>query len=160
VIAFPASWAAFAAQVEASAIGVWMRESANAYPAANLVHLLGLVMLLGAIGIADLRIAGAFRTLPLRPVVTALTPIGLVGLALLALSGPLLFAADATALVRSDVFARKLVLIGFALFNALLFRWQWRRGGDEPTGWMRAGAIASLLLWIMVAALGRLIAYR
>ena len=137
-----------------------MRESANAYPTANLVHLLGLVMLLGAIGIADLRVAGALRALPLRPTVKALTPIGLAGLMLLALSGPLLFAADAKALVGSDIFARKLVLIGFALFNAMLFRWQWRRGGDEPTGWMRAGAVVSLLLWITVAALGRLIAYR
>lgn len=136
-----------------------MRESANAYPAANLVHLLGLVMLLGAIGIVDLRVGGALRSLPLRPTVTALTPIGIVGLILLALSGPLLFAADATALVRSDIFWRKLVLIGLALLNALAFRWHWRRGG-EPGAWTRTAAIASLLLWIMVAALGRLIAYR
>lgn len=136
-----------------------MRESASAYPAANLVHLLGLVMLIGAIGIVDLRVAGALRALPLRPTVKALTPIGVAGLILLALSGPLMFAADATALVRSDIFWRKLVLIGFALLNALFFRWQWRRRG-EPSGWMRAGAIASLLIWITVAALGRLIAYR
>lgn len=136
-----------------------MRESANAYPVANVLHLLGLVMLLGAIGIVDLRIAGAFRILPLEATVRALTPVGIGGLAVLFLTGPLLFAADATALVRSDVFARKLVLIGFALLNALLFRWQWRKGGD-PTIVMRLGAVASLLLWIMVAVLGRLIAYR
>jgi hypothetical protein len=148
-----------AADVEASALGVWMRESADAYPVANLVHLLGLVMLLGAIGIADLRVAGAFRALPLRATVTALTPIGAGGLILLLLSGPLLFAADATALVRSDIFVRKLVLIGLALGNALLFRWSWRRGG-EPGPALRIGAIVSLLLWIGVAALGRLIAYR
>jgi hypothetical protein len=149
----------FARWAEASALGVWMRESANAYPAANILHLLGLVLLLGAIGIVDLRIAGALRALPLQATVRTLTPLGLAGLVLLALTGPLLFAADATALVRSDVFARKLVLIGFALLNALVFRWQWRRGG-EPTALMRAGAILFLLLWIMVAALGRLIAYR
>jgi hypothetical protein len=149
----------WAAGIESSAVGAWMRESAVAYPTANILHLLGLVLLLGAIGIVDLRIAGAFRTLPLQATVRALTPLGIAGLVLLALTGPLLFMADATALVRSDVFARKLVLIGFAFLNALLFRWQWRRGG-EPRAWMRLGAIVSLLLWIMVAVLGRLIAYR
>jgi hypothetical protein len=135
-----------------------MRESANAYPVANILHLFGLVGLLGAIGIVDLRVAGAFRALPLRETVKALTPVGLAGLALLFVTGPLLFAADATALARSDVFARKLMLIGIALVNALLFRRLWR--GGEPTAAIRAIAIASLLLWISVAALGRLIAYR
>lgn len=151
--------ATFAQWVETSSVGIWMRESANAYPAANLLHLLGLVMLLGAIGLVDLRIFGLFRSLPLRPVVTALTPVGLAGLALLAVTGPLLFAADATALVRSDIFMRKLLLIGLALSNAILFRWNWRRGG-EPSAWVRAGAMFSLLLWVIVASLGRLIAYR
>lgn len=150
--------AVFAGRIEASAIGVWMRESANAYPAANILHLLGLVMLLGAIGIVDLRFAGALRPLPPDATVRALTPIGLAGLGLLFATGPLLFAADATALVRSDVFARKLVLIGFALLNALLFRWYWR--GGKPTLMVRLVALVSLLLWISVAALGRLIAYR
>lgn len=136
-----------------------MRESSNAYPAANILHLFGLVMLLGAIGIVDLRVAGALRALPLPATVRTLTPVGVAGLALLFATGPLLFVADATALVRSDVFARKLVLIGIALVNALVFRWQWRHG-VEPTRIIRLGAIVSLLLWIMVAALGRLIAYR
>jgi hypothetical protein len=136
-----------------------MRESANAYPAANVLHLLGLVMLLGALGLADLRVAGAFRTLPLRPMIAALTPVGVAGFVILAITGPLLFAADATALVRSDVFRLKLLLILIALGNALIFRWQWRRGA-EPGLALRAGAIASLLLWLAVAALGRLIAYR
>ncbi len=136
-----------------------MRESANAYPAANILHLLGLVMLLGAIGIVDLRVLGRFRALPLRPLVAALSPVGVAGFVLLALTGPLLFAADATALARSDVFARKLVLIAIALANAAAFRWRWRRG-IEADGWSRAAAIGSLLLWLTVAALGRLIAYR
>lgn len=138
---------------------MWMRESANAYPAANVLHLLGLVMLLGAIGLADLRVAGAFRTLPLRPMIAALSPIGVAGFALLAITGPLLFAADATALVRSDLFRLKLLVILIALGNALIFRWQWRRDVELRLA-LRLGAIASLLLWLVVATLGRLIAYR
>jgi hypothetical protein len=149
---------AAARAIEASALGIWMRESANAYPAANVLHLLGLVMLVGAIGIVDLRIAGLFRALPLAATVRALTPVGIAGLLLLALTGPLLFAADASALVRSDVFRWKLALIAIALLNALLFRWRWR--GAEPDLALRAIAIASVLLWLTVATLGRMIAYR
>jgi hypothetical protein len=150
---------AAAARIEASGVGVWMRESANAYPVANVLHLLGLVMLVGAIGLVDLRIAGAFRPLPLPSFAAALTPIGVAGLILLAITGPLLFAADATALTRSEVFRWKLALMMLALANALLFRWRWRPEDDLGIGF-RIAAILSLLLWLMVAALGRLIAYR
>lgn len=153
-------WAALAARIEASSIGTSMRESALAYPVANLVHLLGLVMLVGAIGLVDLRVAGALTRLPLKPVVAALTPFGVTGLLLLAVSGPLLFAADAIALSRSDMFLRKLVLIAIALANALFFRWHWRRSGPRADAVAKISAIASVCLWIAVAALGRLIAYR
>ena len=151
--------AALAARIEASQIGTWMRESALAYPVANLVHLLGLVVLLGVIGLVDLRIAGAFSRLPLQPFVSALTPIGVTGLLLLAASGPLLFAADAVSLSKSDMLFRKLVLIAIALANALYFRWRWRKSGPKADTIAKISAIASICLWLAVAALGRLIAY-
>lgn len=134
-----------AAAIEASLIGGFARGSAWAYPAANLIHLLGLVLLLGGIGVVDLRIIGFFRMLPLDAVMRALTPIAIGGLAMLALSGPILFAADAAALARSDIFARKPALIGIALLNAAGFHWI-RRGrsgeGIDPVlaGRRHAGA--------------------
>lgn len=149
----------FAAMVEASALGGFARGSSWAYPLANLVHLLGLVLLVGSIGIIDLRLVGAFAALPLAPLMRALTPLGLGGLALMALSGPVLFAADASALARSATFGTKLVLIAIALANAVAFRWLWSRNKGEPTIVVRAMAFASLALWLAVAALGRLIAY-
>ncbi|MGV3480186.1 MAG: DUF6644 family protein [Sphingobium sp.] len=145
--------------MEASQLGTFARGSAWAYPAANLIHLLGLVLLLGGIGVVDLRIIGAFRTLPVDSVIRALTPLAICGLVLLALSGPVLFAADAVALSRSDAFARKLVLIGIALLNALCFRWIRRGRSGEARVLARVVAVASILLWLSVAALGRLIAY-
>ncbi|MBY8825946.1 DUF6644 family protein [Sphingomonas colocasiae] len=145
--------------MEASQLGAFARGSAWAYPAANLVHLLGLVLLLGGIGVVDLRIIGAFRALPIDAVMRAFTPLAICGLALLALSGPILFAADAIALSRSDVFARKLVLIVIALLNAFGFRWIRRGRSGEAGVFERVMALASILLWLTVAALGRLIAY-
>lgn len=150
---------AFAAAVEGSALGSFARSSGWVYPIANLVHLLGLVLLVGGIGIVDLRLAGAFRTLPVAALSRALTPLAILGLICMALSGPVLFAADARSLIRSDYFQVKLLLIGIALVNAAAFRWLWSPAAGEVTPVLRAMAIGSILLWLTVAALGRLIAY-
>jgi hypothetical protein len=150
---------AAAAAIEATRLGSFVRESSWAYPAANLLHLLGMVLLIGGIGFLDLRIAGAFSRLPLRPLSGALLPLAVAGLVLMALSGPLMFAADATALARSRTFGWKLALIALALLNALAFRRAWRGMSHEPSTAMRLMALASIGLWLSVAALGRLIAY-
>lgn len=147
-----------AAALEASQLGMIARGSAWAYPIANLVHLLGLVLLVGGIGILDLRIIGAFPSLPLPALSRALTPLAVTGLILMLPSGLVLFAADAGALVGLDQFWRKMVLIAIAVANALAFRLVGRRG-TRPTMVMRVMAGASLALWLSVAALGRLIAY-
>lgn len=150
---------AIAATIEASAFGAFARGSSWVYPAANLAHLLGLVLLVGGIGILDLRLAGAFRFVPLAPLSRALTPLAIAGLVLMVLSGPVLFAADAKSLAGSPLLRWKLVLIAVALLNALAFRRLWTGGEGEPPVPLRAMAVASIGLWLTVAALGRLIAY-
>lgn len=155
--------AGFAAAVQASPFGIWAAQSAYAYPVANLLHLLGLIMLVGGIGVVDLRLAGAFRSLPPAALSRVLTPVAVAGLLLLVPSGLTMFAADAEAIAGSATFQRKLALIALALANAILFRWIWgKRIADwdasaPPLGRLQAGA--SLLLWLAVAAHGRMIAY-
>jgi len=146
-----------------SAFGAWARGSAYAYPLANLLHLAGLVLLVGGIGLLDLRLAGAFRALPVAALSRVLTPMAAAGLALMAPTGLVLFAADAEALAGSAVFRCKLVLIVVALANAVAFRLLW---SARLSAWDAAAppaarlmALASLGLWIAVGVLGRLIAY-
>ena len=148
-----------AAAIEASQLGGFARGSSWAYPVANLVHLLGLVLLVGGIGIVDLRMLGMFRTLPLDATLRSLTPVAVAGLLLMALSGPILFAADASALARSATFGWKLAFIAVALLNALGFRLARRGNPGEPAPLERLMALASIALWLTVAALGRMIAY-
>ncbi|KAB7647994.1 hypothetical protein F3168_06280 [Polymorphobacter fuscus] len=114
-----------------------------------MVHLLGLVLLVGSIGILDLRLLGAWPALPRDALQRALTPLGVAGLLLLAVSGSVLFAADAESVAGSTVFRWKLAVIGLALANAALFR---RVGG-------RVLAAISLAAWLVAAGLGRMIAY-
>ena len=152
---------AFGEAVQSSPFGVWA--GGEAYPFANLIHILGLVMLVGGIGILDLRLAGLLRRIPAEPLASALTPIAIAGLLLMIPSGATMFAADASALVNSTTFRWKLLLIALALTNAIAFRLLWQRRiaawDAEPPPWGRVMAAVSILLWLSVASLGRWIAY-
>lgn len=155
--------AAFAQALEQSPFGAWARGSSHAYPYANVAHLLGLVMLIGGIGLLDLRIAGLFQSLPLPALSRILTRFGYAGLALLVPSGLILFAADAGPLIKSPTFLWKISLVGIALVNAAAFRLLWQRridglGSDMPMA-ARVMAAGSVTVWLWIAALGRLVAY-
>jgi hypothetical protein len=154
-----ASGADLAAALEASAVGRTVRESATLYPWINVLHLGGLVMLVGAIGILDLRVIGLGRAIPLTPLSRLLTPLAILGLLILVSSGVLLFAADARPLFASTVFRWKLALVALALINAIAFRGLFGDLGREPPPLARLMALASIGLWLSVGALGRLIAY-
>jgi hypothetical protein len=146
--------------VAATPFAAWAAASPQAYPVANVLHLLGLVLLIGGIGLIDLRLLGAFRRLPLQPLAEALTPVGMAGVLILVGSGSVMFAADAVAMAKSDTFQIKLVLIGIALLNAIAFRILYRRlGAAPPAVPARLMALVSLALWLSVATYGRLIAY-
>ena len=153
----------FAAAVQNSGFGQWAAQAPLAYPVANALHLLGLVMLVGGIGVLDLRLAGLFRAIPLAALSRALTPIAIAGLALMVPTGATMFAADAESLVHSSTFGWKLALIILALLNAIAFRLLWQRQialwAEQPPPSVRVMAVTSIVLWLAVAALGRWIAY-
>lgn len=147
--------------IQASPFGAWA--GGGIYPVANVVHLLGLIMLVGGIGILDLRLAGLFRSLPVPALSAAVTPTALAGLALMVPTGATMFAADAAALVDSTTFRWKLVLIGLALANAVAFRMLWGRKLNlwttNPPIAGRLMAAGSIITWLAVGTLGRMIAY-
>ncbi len=151
------------AALESSALAEWMRGAGMAYAAVNLVHLLGLTLLLGSMLLLDLRLLGLGRRLSLPEVSRLLTPVAIGGLLLQAGSGFALLAADAGPLLSNTAFQLKLALIAAALVNAVLFRWLWSAAladwdrSAPMTG--RLQAVLSMLLWLGVAAAGRLIAY-
>lgn len=151
---------AIAEFIAATPFADWAASNPYAYPAANTVHVLALVLLLGGIGLVDLRVLGAFRTLPLQPLAQALVPIAATGVLILAASGSIMFAADAVSVANKGVFQLKLILIAIALANVALFRLLYGAVvADPPPAGARLLALASLLLWTCVAIAGRMIAY-
>ncbi len=155
---------AWAAALEASRLGVMMRGSFLLYPIANLGHIFGLILLAGSVVVLDLRLLGLGRDrVDAAGPSAALTPVMLVGLTLMAVTGTLLLSADARPLTTNPAFQAKAVLLALALANAVLFRWLWNwqlpRWDDAAPSFARIQAAASLVLWLMVASAGRLIGY-
>ena len=139
---------------------VALRESTLAYPLVNALHIVGVALLFGAIVPLDLRLAGWRREVgPIDGLSRLLLPVSVFGFLLAASAGLLLFATDARAYAASPLFRAKLVLIALALANALaLRRIDWRR--PDAADWRIAVAgVASILLWLGVLILGRLIGY-
>lgn len=137
-----------------------LRNSTYVYPLVNAFHVVGIALLFGGIVPLDLRLAGWRRdTAPIDPLARLLLPVAIFGLVLAALTGLLLFATDARAYAESWLFRAKLVLIAAALLNALaLRRIEWRSESINTQRVAWAG-VASLLLWLGVIVVGRLIGY-
>jgi hypothetical protein len=154
---------AWAAALEASAWGVAMRDSSFLYPLANVLHVLGLILLIGPILVLDLRLLGVGRGIALPPAYTLLSGFSRAGVALMLLTGFSLFAADARPLSGSTVLWVKWGLIAVGLANAVWFQVRWRARlatwDADPPAAGRVQAAASLALWLAVAVCGRLLAY-
>jgi hypothetical protein len=155
---------ALAHWLEASALGSTARSSLWLYPLASVLHILGLVLLVGAIGLFDLRLLGGIAGLdPVRSGPTLLA-LARAGFAVQVVTGVVMLAADAHHLADNPAFLAKLGLIGVALVNLLLFHLRLRGNhgqlaADPAPGWARTGALVSLLAWISIAGLGRFVAY-
>jgi len=120
---------------------------------------IGAVLLVGGIGLLDLRLLGYGRRLAPQTLAEVVTPLALAGFVVMVVSGVLMFAADARAMAASPLFLAKLGLIGLAGLNAAVFRSLFRRlDGAIPAG-ARLLAAVSLALWLGVVVLGRLVAY-
>jgi hypothetical protein len=145
---------AAAAALDGTPFALWAARNPLAYPVANTLHVIGLALLLGPVALLDLRILGAFGSLPLPALSSAVTRLAAAGLVLLLASGPVLFAADAVSLAGSLLFGWKLGLIALATGNALLFR---LTAPDGTAARLMAGV--SLAAWTSAAVLGRWIAY-
>ncbi|MBI5260384.1 MAG: hypothetical protein HY852_01030 [Bradyrhizobium sp.] len=149
--------------LQESALGHVMRSSPSLYPAVEILHILGFVMLVGSILALDLRLLGLGSAIAIQPMAQLLLPLSRVGFLLAISMGFLLFSADAAHVVRNPAFQTKLLLIAAALVNVVIAHaGPWRRVAHwhgEASGGAKVTALASLLLWLGAVCAGRLIAY-
>jgi len=151
--------------LETSGVAVAMRQWLWLYPAVEICHILGFVVLVGAAVMFDLRLLGLSRRLPVRDLARHLLPWSRAGLGLVVPSGVAMFAAHATEWAVNRAFWLKLALLVAAGLNALAFDRGvfrsvavWNRDVPAPAP-AKATAIVSLVLWAGVISCGRLLAY-
>lgn len=145
-------------------VGTAVAESLWGYPLLETIHSIGMALLIGSLGLINLRVLGFKPELPLLET-RALLPLAWLGFTLNAVSGGLLFTSDAVYFFSSYTFRIKMVLIVLGGINAgLLGTKIFREASDGPlpitpstgTKWIAA---TSLVFWFGAVICGRLIAY-
>ena len=136
----------------------WIASNAFVYPALEVVHIVGIAMLVGNLLLFELRVWGAGASVPLVALARMALPVALTGFGLAAFSGSLMFASQPLELLANRAFTLKLVLLMLAGTNAALFH---ARGGLGRLDTLsRVQTALSLGLWLGVIICGRWIAYR
>src|ERR671919_2981182 len=121
------------AALEATPLATALRGSVWVYPLVNAAHILGVALLVGSIVPLDLRLLGAWRSVPLAPLGGFLTRIAGAGLVLAMIFGILLFATRASEYIASNIFISKMVVVAIGTANALGLRMMWPAGVSERT---------------------------
>lgn len=151
--------------LEQSALAAAMRGELWLYPIVEICHIVGIVVLVGAVFVFDLRLLGLSQRVSVRMLARHALPWSAAALLVIVPTGLLMFAAHASDFVQNRAFVTKLTLILFALTNAAAFHAGVFRTADRwdvdvsPPIAAKLHAIASLAIWVSVIACGRLIAY-
>ena len=151
--------------LESSSWAVYIRQSLWLYPALEIVHIMGIAILVGAAFLFDLRLLGFSKNLSVDGLANHLLPWSRRGLWLIVPSGLLLFISNAETLGKDPTFWLKMILLVIAGINALVFH----RFIYPPEMHLQAeiqlpviskvSAVISIVVWIAVIACGRLLAY-
>ncbi|MDO9133004.1 hypothetical protein [Hydrogenophaga sp.] len=128
-----------------------------AYPMLEVVHVIGVALILGNLVLLELRVFGWASALPIEPL--ARLSLGLVGLGfgLAVVTGLLMFGTQPGELLANRVFTVKMALIMLAGCNAGWFHT--RRSLQLHDTTARVSMLLSTMIWILVITCGRWIAY-
>jgi hypothetical protein len=148
--------------IEKTGLGHAIRQSKWTFAITEVLHLLGLTLLLGTVLILALRLFGfVLRTKAVAEIARELRPWSIGGLTLVVVTGLLLFVSEATKCWGNIAFRYKMLF----LFLALLFQFtglQRVSRADEyrfsPLA-RKITALVSILLWFGVGTAGRAIAF-
>jgi len=143
---------------------LWIQTNYWLWPVLEIIHFVGLSLLLGGLIVIDLRLAGHIREFNLAAT-HKLLPFVILGFGLNLVTGILFFIGDPMRYSINIGFQIKMVLVVLAGLNALLYYWKvnpamhtWDSDAPSPTIG-KFVAYASLSLWTGVLLCGRLIPY-
>jgi hypothetical protein len=139
----------------------WLRTSAYAYPALEVVHITGFALLFGSVVVVDLRLLGVrfagLATHEANRLARAVLPWTVLGFAVALAAGSLMFIAHARDFISNPSFVLKMSLLFVAGMNAAVLHSRGTLNVDNLGTRLQAGL--SILLWLAVIVCGRWIAY-
>jgi hypothetical protein len=152
--------------LEHSALADNIRENDVLFPLIESVHVLAICLVVGSILAVDLRLLGlAYVHRSVGAVTRGILPLTWGAFVVAVASGGLMFISNATKYLGNGFFLAKLVLIGVAGLNMLVFHAisakdlrRWENDKKPPLAARLAGGL-SIMLWIAVVACGRWIGF-
>jgi hypothetical protein len=136
----------------------------DAWPVLETLHYFGLSLLLGAVGLFDLRVLGVAKAIP-PLALHRMIPFGVAGFCLNLLTGIAFFSAFPEQYAYNNAFRVKLVFLVLAGLNLVLFYTtafgtvRRMKPGEDAPFWPKLLCGISLGSWVTVLICGRLLTF-
>jgi hypothetical protein len=135
------------------------------WPTCETLHFMGLILLMGNVGLLDLRMLGLLKELPAKPL-NRFVRWGIAGFVVNLVTGTVFFVGQPGQYVDNRAFYAKLVFLFLAGLNVLAFyatgvsrQVESLAAGDDAPPLAKFIAGTSLFLWIGVMYFGRMLPY-
>ena len=147
-------------------VGTAIRENGSLFPWVESVHVLSITLVVGSIGIVDLRLLGvASKARAVSRLTGEVLPFTWVVFVLAAITGGLLFSSNAVKYAHNTFFLAKMALLIVAFLNMMVFHVitsrgieRWDESPHTPVAAKLAGGV-SLALWLAIIVCGRWIGF-
>ncbi len=153
-------------QLKETGFATAIRENGSLFPWIESIHVLGVTVVIGTVGLIELRLLGiSSRNRPVSRVLKDVLPIVWAAFAVSVISGFLLFASNAPTYAYNTFFLSKaalLLLVGLNAFGFHTFversiaRWDTAARTPLPA---RLSGVVSLLAWIGIVICGRWVGF-
>ena len=147
-------------KIEASGIGEWMRTTVKAVPVVEAIHVMAIAVVFGTILVVDLRLLGLRDTRrPYTQVSRELLGWTWAAFVVAAITGAMMFAANAMTYYENTPFRLKMLALVAAGLNMAVFHLitgrdvdEWDTSRSAPAGGRVAGALSILTYGLALAA--------
>ena len=155
---------AIATWLETSRLAVFVNNTNWAWATCETLHFIGMALLIGCVGILDLRMLGVGKRLAVAPL-HRLIPYGVAGFLINLLTGMAFFVSIPRQYMYNVAFIAKMGLVLIAGINVLVFYTTVYRAteslgpGDDAPFMAKATAVVSLVAWFGVMYFGRMLPF-
>ena len=150
--------------LKSTAVSHAMSMSPFLWPICEMLHFIGLALLIGGAGLMDLRLMGAFKSIPVSAVMQVRKWAAL-GVAINVVTGTLFFVGAPDQYINNPAWYGKLLFLLVAMVNVAVFETTQGRkmlnvgaGENTPVSFKVAGAV-SMGSWFLVLYFGRMLPF-